>query len=209
MWSLLKVAELIVIKGCTSLHETVGSPYTYLTDGARAHGEKGQQNFGLHNTIKRTELVRNDGQLLVVPSEVGAGPAILALQLVQQIKQGFITIGHVNWSSDEQDPVLTAGKLNHAFAQYKVRSLGYEYSLSRSTDPALSVCRAVSTKNTKHKMHVMLQIMLTTFPPQTTPSDPALREGVVWGRAEKARNVDAATIFTTPFLRIFYQHSWH
>ena len=51
----------------------------HLTDGSRAHGEKREEDLSLDDAVEGAELVRDDRQLLVIPGQIRAGPAVLAL----------------------------------------------------------------------------------------------------------------------------------
>ena len=65
-----------------------------LRDGAWSHADEGEENFDLCRRVEGAELPGDERQFVLVPRQVGARPAVLALELVEEIVHSFISFGH-------------------------------------------------------------------------------------------------------------------
>lgn len=72
----------------------------HLIDGAWGHSYEGEEDLDLCYSIKGAELVCDDGELVLIPRQIGTGPPVLALQLVQEVVQCLISVSHAGRSTD-------------------------------------------------------------------------------------------------------------
>ena len=66
----------------------------HLCDGAWGHPDEGEEHFDLCGAVEGAKLARYERQLVFVPGQVRARPSIFALQLVEQVVHGLVTLRH-------------------------------------------------------------------------------------------------------------------